>query len=77
MVLGTFSSRGQKATTVGYVAGDRSLGLLLMYFITGATIFSAFAFLGLPGGAYSRGSLCLPPSGDGDASQKHTSCKPT
>ncbi|MCB9597565.1 MAG: sodium:solute symporter family protein [Sandaracinaceae bacterium] len=59
LVLGTWSSRGQKATTVGYVAGDRSLGLVLMYFITGATIFSAFAFLGLPGWAYSRGAAAF------------------
>jgi SSS family solute:Na+ symporter len=57
--LGTFSSRGGRATTVGYVAGDRSLGLLLLYFITGATIFSAFAFLGLPGWAYSRGAAAF------------------
>ena len=38
------------------MAGDRTLGLVLMYFITGATIFSAFAFLGGPGWAYSRGA---------------------
>ncbi|HJL20465.1 MAG TPA: sodium:solute symporter family protein [Sandaracinaceae bacterium LLY-WYZ-13_1] len=59
LVLGTWSSRGGEATTVGYVAGDRSLGLLLLYFITGATIFSAFAFLGLPGWAYSRGAAAF------------------
>lgn len=57
--LGTFSSRGRATSTVGYVAGDRGLGLLLMYFITGATIFSAFAFLGLPGWAYSRGAAAF------------------
>jgi len=43
-------------TAEGYVAGDRTLGLLVMYFITGATIFSAFAFLGAPGWAYSKGA---------------------
>lgn len=59
LALGAVSSRGQRATTEGYVAGDRSLGLLLMYFITGATIFSAFAFLGLPGWAYSRGAAAF------------------
>lgn len=47
--------RGTSADAAGYVAGDRSLGLLVMYFITGATIFSAFAFLGMPGWAYERG----------------------
>lgn len=49
---------GRKAsdTASGYVAGDRALGLLVMYFITGATIFSAFAFLGGPGWAYAKGA---------------------
>ncbi|MCA9623857.1 MAG: sodium:solute symporter family protein, partial [Myxococcales bacterium] len=32
------------------------LGLVVMYFITGATIFSSFAFLGGPGFAYSKGA---------------------
>jgi SSS family solute:Na+ symporter len=52
---------GRKAsgTSTGYVAGDRTLGLLLMYFITGATIFSAFAFLGGPGWAYSKGAAAF------------------
>ncbi|MFK7987858.1 MAG: sodium:solute symporter [Sandaracinaceae bacterium] len=59
VVLGTLSSRGAKASTEGYVAGDRSLGVLLMYFVTGATIFSAFAFLGLPGWTYSRGAAAF------------------
>lgn len=56
IALGTIASRGKESSTVAYVAGDRSLGLVLMYFITGATIFSAFAFLGLPGWTYSRGA---------------------
>ena len=46
-------------TATGYVAGDRALGTLVMYFITGATIFSAFAFLGAPGWAYSRGAAAF------------------
>ena len=41
------------------MAGDRSLGIILMYFITGATIFSSFAFLGGPGWAYSRGAAAF------------------
>ena len=48
--------RNASRTAEGYVAGDRTLGLLVMYFITGATIFSAFAFLGAPGFAYSKGA---------------------
>jgi len=46
-------------TAAGYVAGDRALGTLVMYFITGATIFSAFAFLGAPGWAYDRGAAAF------------------
>ena len=41
------------------MAGDRDFGLLIMYFITGATVFSAFAFLGGPGWAYSRGAAAF------------------
>jgi SSS family solute:Na+ symporter len=56
LILGTLPGRRASSSAEGYVAGDRTLGLLLMYFITGATIFSAFAFLGAPGWAYSKGA---------------------
>ncbi len=56
LTLGLWPGRKVSHTAEGYVAGDRTLGLLLMYFITGATIFSAFAFLGAPGWAYSKGA---------------------
>lgn len=54
-------SRGEadQSTTEGYIAGDRRIGLLVLYFIMGASIFSAFAFLGGPGWAYSRGAAAL------------------
>jgi len=55
LILGILPGRKQSDSAAGYVAGDRTLGLLVMYFITGATIFSAFAFLGGPGWAYKRG----------------------
>ncbi|MCC7013523.1 MAG: sodium:solute symporter family protein [Planctomycetes bacterium] len=55
-VVGLWPSKGARNAVVGYVAGDRSLGLVLMYFITGATIFSAFTFLGMPGQACSQGA---------------------
>ena len=55
LVVGMWPGRRSSDSAEGYVAGDRSFGLLLMYFVTGATIFSAFAFLGGPGWAYSRG----------------------
>ncbi|MDX1389701.1 MAG: sodium:solute symporter family protein [Acidobacteriota bacterium] len=59
LVVGTLPGRKATGTAEGYVAGDRTLGLVLMYFITGATIFSAFAFLGGPGWAYSRGAAAF------------------
>lgn len=57
--VGMRAGRGTSDSAVGFVAGDRSLGPVVMYFITGATIFSAFAFLGAPGWAYSRGVAAL------------------
>jgi len=56
LAVGLLPGRRSSRTAAGYVAGDRTMGLLLMYFITGATIFSAFAFLGAPGWAFSRGA---------------------
>ena len=55
LALGWRAGTDHQDTAVGWVAGDRTLGLVLMYFIMGGTVFSAFAFLGLPGWAYSRG----------------------
>jgi SSS family solute:Na+ symporter len=52
---------GRRAThgVTGFVAADRQFGLLPMYFVIGGTVFSAFAFLGGPGWAYSRGMAAL------------------
>lgn len=57
--IGLASGRRTSRGTEGYVAGDRSLGFLVLYFIMGASIFSAFAFLGGPGWAYSRGAAAF------------------
>ena len=46
-------------TVAGYVAGDREFGTVVMYFVTGATMFSAFAFLGGPGWAFGRGAAAF------------------
>jgi len=43
----------------GFVAGDRNFGLLVFYFVTGASMCSAFAFLGGPGWAYGRGAAAF------------------
>ncbi len=59
LLVGLWPSKQQSNSVEGYVAGDRSLGLLLMYFITGATIFSAFTFLGMPGLAYKQGAAAF------------------
>ncbi len=56
LVIGLLSGRKMTGGTEGYVAGDRGLGFVSLYFIMGASIFSAFAFLGGPGWAYSRGA---------------------
>jgi len=59
LAIGLASGGHASKSTEGYVAGDRSLGFLVMYFIMGASIFSAFAFLGGPGWAYSRGAAAF------------------
>jgi len=56
LAVGLFSGRKASSSTEGYVAGDRNLGFVVLYFILGASIYSAFAFLGGPGWAYSRGA---------------------
>ena len=59
LAVGWVSGRRASDTVTGYVAGDRGFGLLVMYFVTGAMMFSAFAFLGTPGWAYSRGGAAF------------------
>ncbi|MGH7504722.1 MAG: sodium:solute symporter family protein [Longimicrobiales bacterium] len=56
LVIGLVAGRRTTHGVTGYVAADRQFGLLPMYFVVGGTIFSAFAFLGGPGWAYSRGA---------------------
>jgi len=59
LAIGLLAGRRASHSVAGYVAGDRSFGLLVMYFVTGATVFSSFAFLGGPGWAYSRGAAAF------------------
>ena len=56
LAVGLWPSKQSSSSVAGFVAGDRGLGLVLMYFITGATIFSAFTFLGMPGLAFKQGA---------------------
>lgn len=59
LVIGLLAGRRSSESVAGYVAADRQFGVLAMYFVTGASVFSAFAFLGGPGWAYSRGVASL------------------
>ncbi len=59
LAVGLFSGRKASTGTEGYVAGDRDLGFFVLYFVLGASIFSAFTFLGGPGWAYSRGAAAF------------------
>lgn len=59
LAIGLLAGRRTSQSVAGYVAADREFGLLVMYFVMGATIFSAFAFLGGPGWAYSRGAAAF------------------
>ncbi len=56
LFLGSWASRGRKSSVVEYIAASRNLGFFIMYFLMGGAIFSAFAFLGGPGWAYSKGA---------------------
>lgn len=56
LVMGILPGRKVSSSVTGYVAGDRAMSVLVLYFVMGASIFSSFAFLGGPGWAYSRGA---------------------
>ena len=76
LAVGMWPGRKASGTASGFVAGDRSLGLLVMYFITGATIFSSFAFLGGPGWAYQKGAAAFYILGYGALGLVHTHWPP-
>lgn len=59
LIMGVLPSRTISKSIAGFVAGDRSMNVLVLYFVLGASVFSAFAFLGGPGWAYSRGAAAL------------------
>jgi len=52
-------SRGEadQSTTEGFVAGDRRIGTIVLFFIMAAANNSAFAFLGGPGFAFDQGAI--------------------
>jgi solute:Na+ symporter, SSS family len=59
LIVGLRARSEQASTLTGYVAGGREVGLIILFFIMGAEIFSAFTFLGGPGWAYGQGAPAL------------------
>lgn len=59
-MIGILAGRGRSFFSLSeYAVGDRSFNLFVMWFLMGGTIFSAFAFLGGPGWAFSKGAAAF------------------
>ncbi|WP_202708004.1 sodium:solute symporter family protein [Sporosalibacterium faouarense] len=56
MVMGIRAGLNKDKSVEEFVTAGRSLTTFTMYFLMGGAIFSAFAFLGGPGWAYSKGA---------------------
>ncbi|MEM6290468.1 MAG: sodium:solute symporter family protein [Myxococcota bacterium] len=56
LVLGVVAGRRGAGGVADFVAGDRAFGPVVMYFVMGATIFSAYALLGTPQRVVAKGS---------------------
>ena len=56
LAVGLLARGKDTETQESYITGGRSLGLVLLFFIMGAEVFSAFSFLGAPSWAYSKGA---------------------
>ena len=54
--LGILAGRRGRGGVADFVAGDRAFGPVVMYFVMGATIFSAYALLGTPQRVITKGS---------------------
>ena len=54
--VGFVAGRRGGGGTSDFVAGERAFGPVVMYFVMGATVFSAFALLGTPQRVVSRGA---------------------
>ncbi|MBW2096130.1 MAG: sodium:solute symporter family protein [Deltaproteobacteria bacterium] len=59
LFLGSIAGKNRESSGVEYIAASRSLGFFIMYFLMGGAIFSAFAYLGGPGWAYSKGAAAF------------------
>lgn len=56
VIMGVVAGRRGRGDTQDYVAGERAFGPVVMYFVVGATIFSAYALLGTPQRVVAKGS---------------------
>ena len=56
LAVGLVAGRRGSGGTDDFVTGERSFGPVLMYFVMGAMIFSAYALLGTPQRVISKGS---------------------
>jgi SSS family solute:Na+ symporter len=56
LTLGIVAGRRGGGGVADFVAGDRAFGPVVMYFVMGATIFSAYALLGTPQRVVAKGS---------------------
>lgn len=59
LVLGVFAGRRGKGDVADFVAGERAFGPVVMYFVLGATIYSAYALLGTPQRVVAKGADVL------------------
>lgn len=59
LIVGLWSGRRVSSSVTGFVAADRRMHGVLLYFVIGAAVYSSFAFLGAPGWAYSRGAAAF------------------
>lgn len=60
MSVGIMAGRGRnKASLSEFTTAGRGLGLIVMWFLMGGAVFSAFAFLGGPGWSFSMGAPAL------------------
>lgn len=59
LCVGLWSGRAVSKSVAGFVAADRRMHGVLLYFVIGAAVYSSFAFLGAPGWAYSRGAAAF------------------
>jgi solute:Na+ symporter, SSS family len=56
LALGILAGRRGSGGAADFVAGERSFGPVLMYFVMGAMVFSAYALLGTPQRVLAKGS---------------------